>query len=298
MTPKRACVCTYVASLDSAVSESELRNFAAYLSALSLAGCEVVVVDPEGGPRREQRQRVLRWVSRYVTGERDLIQAAIELTSSGKIIVASQESRYTAADVAAICDLLDADDVVEPEEFVDPLPWWGGIDAGSMLLQRGLDTGRDGRTFAFRRSAWHRLFALKGASVRTAGDVFVRREPSTLAAWLRRRFSPSAAPAAVTTGAAFLACVLPVVMVVAALGEYELAGGYAGLAAAGSVLVAVRGRAGAGRFFPLRACLFAPLSMLERSLAVYWALFARLRASEPHEPGTEPETAARGRMRV
>lgn len=298
MTPKRACVCTYVASLDSAVSDSELRNFAAYLSALSLAGCEEVVVDPEGGPRGEERQRVLRWVSRYVTGERDLIQAAIELTSSEKIIVASQDSRYTAADVAALCDLLDGDDVVEPEEFVDPLPWWGGIDAGSMLLQRGLDSGRDGRTFAFRRSAWHRLFALKGASVRTAGDVFVRREPSTLAAWLRRRFTPAATPAAVTTGAAFLACVLPLVMAIAALGGYELAGGYAGLMAAASVLVAARGRAGAGRFFPPRACLFAPLSMLERSLAVYWALFARLRAAEPHEPGTEPETAARGRMRV
>ena len=312
MTAKRARACTYVAALDPAVSDSELPNFAAYLSTLNLAGCEVIVVDSEGGRCGEQRRRVLRWVSRYVTGPCDLIHTAIDLASSEKIIVASQESRYAAADVAAVCDLLDAADVVAPEEFVHPLPWWGAIDAGSMLLQRGLDSNREGGTFAFRRSAWHPVRALEsggtrsplsmlmlhGASVHVASDVFVRREPPRLSTWARLRAAASATPATVTAGGALLACVLPLVMVVAAIGGYELAGGYAGLIAAGSVLLAVRGRTGAGRFFPLRACLYAPLAIVERSLAVYWALFARLRGTERPEPRTAPEAATRRDARL
>ena len=311
MTVKRARACTYVASLDPAVSDSELPNFAAYLSTLSLAGCEVIVIDSEGDRCSEERRRVLRWVSRYVAGPCDLMHTAIDLATSEKIIVASQESRYTAADVAAICDLLDAADVVAPEEFVHPLPWWGAIDAGSMLLQRGLDASREGGTFAFRRSAWHpiralemvgtrsplRMLTLHGASVHVASDVFVRREPPKLSTWARLRANACETSAAVTAGAALLACVLPLVMVVAAVGGYELAGGYAGLIAAGSMLVAVRGRAGARRFFPMRICFFAPLAIVERSLGVYWALFARLRRTERVEPRTAPEAASR-RMHV
>ena len=311
MTAKRARACTYVASLDPAVSDSELPNFAAYLSTLGLAGCEVIVIDSEGGRCSEQRQRVLRWVSRYVEGRCDLMHTAIDLATSEKIIVASQESRYTAADVAAICELLDAADVVAPEEFVQPLPWWAAIDAGSLLLQRGLDATREQGTFAFRRSAWHpvralesagtisplRMLTLHGASIHVASDVFVRREPPKLSTWARLRAAAAATPAAVTAGGALLACLLPLVMVVAAVGGYELAGGYAGLIAAGSMLVAARGRSGAGRFFPLRACLYAPLAILDRSLAVYRALFALLRGTERVERGAAPLAATR-RMRV
>ena len=63
------------------------------------------------------------------------------------------------------------------------------------------------------------------------------------------------------------------------------------------MLVAMLGSNGAGRFFPLHACLYAPLAIVERSLAVYWALFARLRGAERLEPGPAPEAATR-RMRL
>ncbi|HLJ75698.1 MAG TPA: hypothetical protein VKU62_13985, partial [Thermoanaerobaculia bacterium] len=43
-----------------------------------------------------------------------------------------------------------------------------------------------------------------------------------------------------------------------------------------SVALALRGRIGASRFFPLRACFFAPLWILQRSLSVYWALLWRV----------------------
>jgi hypothetical protein len=37
----------------------------------------------------------------------------------------------------------------------------------------------------------------------------------------------------------------------------------------------VRGRIGAAQFFPMRACLLAPLWVFERAVSVYWALFRR-----------------------
>ena len=49
-----------------------------------------------------------------------------------------------------------------------------------------------------------------------------------------------------------------------------------------SFALAVRGRIGAATFFPWRACLYAPLWVLERSISVYWALFWKvIGAGEP-----------------
>jgi hypothetical protein len=60
-------------------------------------------------------------------------------------------------------------------------------------------------------------------------------------------------------------------------GGLRTAGGYGGVIVIGALALAIRGRAGAAPFFPLRACLAAPLWVLERALSVYWALFRKLR---------------------
>ena len=64
--------------------------------------------------------------------------------------------------------------------------------------------------------------------------------------------------------------------VLASLGGMRVASGYAGAIAFGSVALALRGRAGAGRVFPWHACLYAPLWVFERSISVYWALCRKL----------------------
>ena len=66
-------------------------------------------------------------------------------------------------------------------------------------------------------------------------------------------------------------------VLLALIGGLRVATGYVGAVAFASMVLAIRGRMGAAPFFPLRACLFAPLWVLERSLSVYWAL---LRGSE------------------
>jgi hypothetical protein len=62
-----------------------------------------------------------------------------------------------------------------------------------------------------------------------------------------------------------------------------VAGGYFGAIAFASIALALRGRVGAGSVFPLRACFYAPLWVVERSVSVYWALGLRMRgaAAEP-----------------
>ena len=58
------------------------------------------------------------------------------------------------------------------------------------------------------------------------------------------------------------------------------------------MVLALRGRGGATAFFPLRACLCAPLWVFERSLSVYWALFRKLQASSTD--AARPAVAERG----
>lgn len=293
MRQNRARSCTYLVPLDASATEADLQSLAPYLSEMDMAGCEVITIDPAPQAALEARSRILRWVSRHIAADGDLLQIAIDHAGSEKIIVASPESRYTVLEVATICSLLEQNEVVEPGEFVDPLPWWGVLDAGQILLQRGLDQpAARGRTFAFRSAAWRPLRGLEerteedpvgrlrthGAEVHQARDLFVRREPPKRASiWARLRAREASSASTVALHSAFLACLIPMLVILGVAGGAELAGGYAGVIAFASVLVAIRGRGGAARYFPWRICLFAPMTIVERSLTVYWSLFARLR---------------------
>ncbi|HEX9160385.1 MAG TPA: hypothetical protein VF980_01660 [Thermoanaerobaculia bacterium] len=293
--------CTYAVALDSKAGNGEVQELANYLSSLHLAECEVLVLDDCGVAAFDDRDRILRWVAQHVAvlphqrfsdGSVDVLQAATELAATDKLIIASTDARYTAADVRSICELLDRHEVVEPEEYVDPLPWWGGFDAGRILLHRGVDqTAHVRSTFALRRTSFRplrgfderpvgncaRRLLMQGAEVHEAHNVFVRREPRPFGAWLRERPREASADLATPMKSALFLAAVPLLAVLAVIGGTEMAGGYAGVMAFASIMLAVRGRAGAGKFFPMRACLFAPLWICERSLSLYWALFDRLR---------------------
>jgi hypothetical protein len=300
--------CTYAVSLDRGADSSDVQALAHYLSTLNHQ-CEVVVIDASDGSEFDDHRRVLRWVSRHVAipahhryadGSADMIHAAVELSLTEKVIVARIDTRYSAAEVAAVCEMLDRFDVVEPEEYFDPLPWWGGLDAGRILLHRGVDQGPDDRaTFGFRRAAFHpmrlddrsvgnsaRRFVMQGAALHEARGVFVRREPQQFATWLRLRPREATGDLVTPVKSAFFFAVLPMLLILAILGGAQVAAGYAGVMTFASVMLAIRGRAGAAKFFPLRACLFAPLWIVERSVSVYWALFDRLRGATRNAPAT------------
>lgn len=298
--------CSYVVVVESsAASMPDLRELGNYLSTLGTAGCDVVVLDPSPRMLFELNGRILRWVARHVAvgpehctsaGTLDCLRAAAAVAACEKVIVASEDVRYTPAAIGQLCDLLETHEVVEPQDYLDPLPWWGSVEAGRILLHRGIEPQPDhGATFGFRRGTVRALRALNliddrdparrlanaGAEVYAASDVFVRREPGAFEDWLEERPRIAGNDFALPFKSAFFFSLVPFLLLLGVFGGMRLAGVYAGVVGFSSVGLALRGRAGARAFFPLRACLFAPLWVMERSVSVYWALFRKLRGVEP-----------------
>lgn len=319
------CRCSYVVVVESsAASTTDLRELGNYLSTLGVAGCDVVVLDPSPRVLFESNGRILRWVARHVAagpehctpaGTLDRLRAAASVAACDKVIVASEDVRYTPAAIAQLTDLLESHEVVEPQDYLEPLPWWGSIDAGRILVHRGIEPQPDhGATFGFRRGAIRglrmlgmmdiqdpaRRLAAAGADVYAASDVFVRREPGPLDEWLDQRARIASNDFAMPLKSAFFFSLVPFLLLMGVFGGLRMAGVYAGIIAFSSVGLALRGRSGASSFFPLRACLFAPVWVFERSVSVYWALFRKLRGVEPDAvrvamPETDAPRAGVGR---
>jgi hypothetical protein len=300
--------CTYVVAISSCSPDVPL--LAEYLSALGVAGCEVIVLD--SSPAVDEHRRILRWVARYIVVDEplDIVRTAASLASCEKIIIASESVRYDIADLTELCALLDAHEVVEAQDYLEPLPWWGGIDAGRMLVHRGIDPHPDcGATFGFRRAIPRslrgfdatgssdpaRALSSQGAEIVSASDLFVRRCPPRLDEWLRERPREADRDFNIPSKSAFFFALIPMAILLALIGGGRIAAGYTGAVAFASIVLAVRGRMGAGAFFPLRACLYAPLWVLERSVSVYWALLRKVRGNVAEPP---PAIAAQRSAKV
>lgn len=309
--------CSYVVLIHDAAA-AELRELSEYLSELNVAGCEVVILDPSPRMQFELNARTLRWVGRHVALAPeyrtrrgvDVVQAAAAYASCEKVIVAGSDIRYAPDAVEKMCARLESHEVVEPQDYLDPMPWWGGIEAGRILIHRGIEPEPDhGATFGFRRNALRALRALGpatsndaqvrrlaavGAEIHPAPDVFVRRQPGPLAAWIASRPRLAGEDFTMPVKTLFFFSLLPLLVLLSVLGGMQMAGGYASMIAFASVGLAARGRAGAGAFFPWRACLFAPLWVLERSISVYWALLRKMRGVEEDELGVAIPDRASG----
>lgn len=292
-------------------SADELRNLANYLSTLSLAEVDVVILDPSPRSEYEHNTRVLRWVGRHLPlrqehrtpgGAVDLVRAAADVANCEKVIVAAGDVRYTPEAIGQLCDLLDVHEVVEPQDYLDPLPWWGGIEAGRILVHRGIEPEPDhGVTFGFRKTALRSLrnaavaedhvrrLASAGAEVFPATEVFVRRQPGALSEWLDGRVRQAGNDFVLPFKSAFFFSLIPMLLLLAVVGGVQLAGAYGTVIGFATVALALRGRAGAGAFFPLRAVLFAPLWVIERSVIVYWALYRKIRGSDEPQRVAVPD---------
>ncbi|HEY2323384.1 MAG TPA: hypothetical protein VGJ82_11045, partial [Thermoanaerobaculia bacterium] len=117
---------------------------------------------------------------------------------------------------------------------------------------------------------------LHGAEVVSAPELFVRRCPPHLGEWLRERPREAGLDFDVPAKSAFFFALIPMAILLTLMGSGRLAIGYISAVAFASLVLAVRGRMGAGAFFPLRACLYAPVWVFERSVSVYWALLQRM----------------------
>lgn len=299
-------LCSYLLPLRrSHFNGEEAQAWASYFAKLSETGCEVLVVD--GSPEEvfREHERVFGQACRHVGVNRRFgylndkvngIHTGFELSTSEKIIVADDDIRYSRESLKQVCTLLDEYEVVRPQNFLRPMPWWALLEASRMLINRALLPAADyPGTCAFRREtflkAGHydgdvlfdneemlRHFALAGATVAYMQDLFVEKRAPTLRKWLEQRPRQAYEDFPLRAKTAFFFGLGPFLLLAGLFAGATAFAGAVTLTALGAILVALRGRARgeAAKFFPLKCCLFAPLWVAERTLSTYWAAWWRV----------------------
>jgi hypothetical protein len=193
--------------------------------------------------------------------------------------------------------LLDDYELVRPQNFLSPLPWWARMEAARMLINRAmLRIGDYPGTCAFRRSTMLRVghydgdvlfdneelvrhFAAAGAKIAYEIDFFIEKRPPTLRKWKEQRPRQAYEDFGLRLKTAlFLA--LPIVVLASAL-----LSGIAGVAmciaiiAIAAIALAFIGhaRGAASNYIPRWICFYAPLWIFERAFSTYWAVYWHLR---------------------
>jgi hypothetical protein len=296
---EQANCCTYLLPIRRvAFSGHEAAKFRRYFEGLQAANCEVIVVD--GSPDEVFAAHAEAWkfvahherVDRshgYKNDKVNGIHTGVALAGCEKIILADDDIRYTRADVEQMCALLNEHEMVRPQNYLSPLPWWARMESARMLINRAtLRTGDYPGTCGFRRSAMLRVghydgdvlfdneeiirhFAAEGADVHYALDFFVQKKPPTLRKWKEQRPRQAYEDFGLRTKTAlFLA--LPLLL----LTRVSIA---LPAVSAAAILLAFVGvsRGDAAKHVPRWICLYAPLWVLERTFSTYWAVWWRLR---------------------
>ena len=273
---------------------------------LNASGCEVVVVDGSPGEVFAQHHQTWSDVCRhhevdrrfgYLNDKVNGIHTGVELASNEKIILADDDIRYTTVDVTKMIALLDEFEMVRPQNFLSPLPWWARMESARMLINRAtLRIGDYPGTCAFRRATMLRIghydgdvlfdneelirhFARAGAKIDYAIDFFILKRPPHFRKWLEQRprqaYEDFGLHAKTT-----LFFLLSLVVILSAI-----VGGFAAfvicivILSISAIALACAGgaRGEASNYIPPWLCLYAPLWIAERSLSTYWALYWHLR---------------------
>jgi hypothetical protein len=289
-----------------AFSEIEAAEFAAYFNALETAGCDVFVID--GSPAQvfdlhhqiwskhalhEKVDRRFGYLNDKVNG----IHTGVKVSPNEKIVLADDDIRYTAADVQRICQLLDQFEVVRPQNYLSPLPWWARMEAARMLINRATLRAADyPGTCAFLRAAMLRVghydgdvlfdneeiirhFARNHAPILYANDLFVQKRAPRFRKWLEQRPRQAYEDFALRAKTALFFALPPFALlaaIVAGISGFAL---FLALVATFAMAIAFAGRmrGRARKYFPPSIIFFAPLWVFERSLSTYWALYWYLR---------------------
>jgi hypothetical protein len=299
--------CTYLLPIRRSVfSEAEAQDFATYFQTLRDSDCELIVVDGSPDEVFAQHEQVWSPICRHERVKRDFgylndkvngIHTGVEIASCEKIVLADDDIRYTAADVQKMRALLDEYEMVRPQNFLSPLPWWARMESARMLINRAtLRIGDYPGTCAFRRSTMLRVghydgdvlfdneeivrhFAAAGATINYAIDFFIQKRPPHYRKWLEQRPRQAYEDFGLRAKTAlFLA--LPLLLVAAAV-----LGGVSGFAlcvvfisiCAVALACAGGARGLASEYIPPWLCLYAPLWISERMLSTYWAVYWHFR---------------------
>lgn len=298
--------CTYLLPIRRATfSRPETEQFATYFKKLRKAGCEVVVVDGSPPSVFEAHQAVWapyaehRPVDRrftYLNDKVNGIHTGIEIASGEKIILADDDIRYRPAQIRSVLRRLQTFDVVRPQNFISPLPWWALLETGRMLVNRAtLRSGDYPGTCAFRRASALRAgeydgdvlfdneemirhFARHGLRLDYALNLFVRKKPPSFQKWLEQRPRQAYEDFGLRAKTILFASILPVAVFLGLAWSFTALGAFLVGLLAGSIVIAFAGwkRGVASSVFPRLSYWFAPAWVLERAISTYVALWWHL----------------------
>jgi hypothetical protein len=277
---------------------SELGN---YLKEIGRSGCEIMIVD--GSSPEVFRENDAAWTGlcrhvpvdrsfAYLNDKVNAVHTGLAAASGTKIILADDDIRYTESSLAVIVARLDNYEVVRPQNYLSPLPWWAKMEAARMLINRAtLPLADYPGTCAFRKSAMDeaghydgdvlfdneeilRHFARHEMKIDYAHDLFVKKRAPRLSKWFEQRPRQAYEDFGLRVKSGLFVSLIPLAAAMAILSERALATS-AALTALGSMVLALIGRikGEARHFFPLHVCLFAPAWIFERAFSSYWALY-------------------------
>ncbi|GAB2462183.1 hypothetical protein GCM10027187_32850 [Streptosporangium sandarakinum] len=294
--------------------EAGLAELTGYLRRLA-RHTRVIVVDGSPSPVFERHAAAWAGIAEHLRPDDDLafvngkvngVVTGMRRARAGRVVIADDDVRYGAAELASIGALLGWADLVRPQNHFDPLPWHARWDTARTLLNRAFGADYPG-TFGVRRSVFHEMGGYDGdvlfenleliRTVRAHGGrechllgLYVRRLPPDPARFwsqrVRQAYDDLAQPVRL---AAFLS-VLPALAVALSRRRYGMVLVCAGLAV--GIAEAGRRRAGGRRVFPFSAALFAPVWLLERAVCAWLALAARLFLGGVPYAGRRMRTAA------
>jgi len=295
--------CAYVLPIRrTRFNPGEATGLRRYVETLKEAGCEVIVADGSAPGVFDQHTAVLGPSCRHVRVDRRFgylndkvngIYTGIELASFDRIILADDDVRYSVANIRAVMRLLDHHDVVRPQNFINPLPWWAKLETARMLINRALLPAADyPGTCAFRRPRMLaagrydgdvlfdneeiiRHLAQDGCRIAYANDLFVQKCPPTFLKWTEQRPRQAYEDFGMRLKTALFFVLPPLSFLVAkGFGIRGVAIFFLALSfLASSIAARGRARGRAREVFPLHCCFFAGFWMFERTLSTYWALY-------------------------
>lgn len=225
------------------------------------------------------------------------VMTGLRTARHDRVVIADDDVRYDEGALRAVVGMLDAADLVRPQNVFIPAPWHARWDTGRTLLNRALGHDYPG-TLAVRRALvieaggydgdvlfenleLIRTVAAAGGRIVCADRIGVARRPPEVRHFagqrVRQAYDDFAQPARLLLELALI----PLALACLRRPSRLLIG------AAGVVALAEYGRrrSGGRTLFPATAALWAPAWLAERAVCVWLAVGARLRGGVRYSDG-------------
>lgn len=298
------------------------QELAAYLRRLAMSLDEVVVVDGSDPAEFTEHRRVWGPSVRHIAPDPALaclngkvhgVLTGLFDTTADRLVIADDDVRYDDRTLDAVLAALDTADLVIPQNVFEPMPWHAAWDTSRSLINRCFSVDSPG-TLAVRTAALLqiggydgdvmyenlelvRTMRAAGSTVVTRPDVVVARRPPTARRFFEQRHRQAYDDFAHPFKPWLFLTVIPLLSVLAVRNPRRFLRTL-WATVTGSWLMAEYGRrrhGGAGAISGA-ARWWAPVWILERSVAIWWALGERLTGGVRYRGGRIPVAAHTGRQ--